>query len=202
MRASIIIATHGDEKWARLARERAYPSALIQGDYEIILHHDPGTEIHKARNSGASRATGEWLCFLDADDELESGYVDAMLNGSGDLRYPRVKYVSPGQNPAVITAQELKKRHLLTGNYMVIGTMLKKKLFEKVGGFDKWESWEDWACYIKCWLAGAESQLIPEAVYRIYHNPLGRCTAGFDGQKLFMDVVAYYRPQAEALGLV
>jgi glycosyltransferase involved in cell wall biosynthesis len=193
--ASIIIASYGDDHYRRLAEQRAYPSAITQG-CEVILHHDEGTKIHEARNNAAARASGEWLCFLDADDELEPGYMDAMMQSSGDLRYPKVRYVMRQTEP-LRPAVELRKRHLLEGNYMVIGTMLRRELFNRVGGFDEFRSWEDWCLWIKCWMAGAESQLCPNAVYRSYVNPTGRCIVS-DPAQLHAEIVNHYKSTARA----
>src|SRR5690554_6100080 len=34
-----------------------------------------------ARNYGMNKATGEFICFLDADDYLEAGYVSQLVRG-------------------------------------------------------------------------------------------------------------------------
>jgi glycosyltransferase involved in cell wall biosynthesis len=205
--ASIVIATFGSDHYRELARTRAYPSAIGQGALEVILHHDEGGKIHQARNNAAAKAKGEFLVFLDADDELEAGYIAAMLSAPGpfreaDLRYPRVRYVPEGfAGPDLPEAKILEKKHLFRGNYMVIGTMVKRDFFNWIGGFDEFQSWEDWALWIKCWLAGAQTTLVPEAIYRIHRNPNGRCVVP-NGRQLFDQIVDLYTPLARAKGLV
>lgn len=200
IQASIIIATFGDERWRKLAQERAYPSALAQGDYEVILHHDESDKIHIARNNAAAKASGERLVFLDGDDALEHGYCDVLLQSVGDLRYPRVRYVREGQDPDQAEAVKHPDTDPLKRNYMCIGTMLRKSLFEQVGGFDEWPAWEDWALWIKCWLAGARPVLCDRAIYRSYVNPQGRNIVQ-DHAKLRKRLIETYLPQAKALGL-
>lgn len=198
--ASIIIATCGDSKWRQLALRRALPSASRFDQAEIAIYHGPNDKIHEARNAGARMAQGEWLCFLDADDELEPGYVEAMLRAEGDLRYPRVRYVDPKSSAPLPAPTTLFKTHLFKRNYMVIGTFVRRELFFNVGGFEEFPSWEDWALWIKCWLAGAQSVLVKDAIYRSYMNPAGRCTVQ-NSRALHDSIVARYAPRAQALGL-
>ena len=89
MDATVIVATHGDPKWITLARERAIPSAEKQG---VAVLHYHGESLSEARNFAASQVDTEWLCFLDADDELAPGYFEAMDKATGDLRAPSVCY--------------------------------------------------------------------------------------------------------------
>src|SRR3990172_10108928 len=78
MNVSICIATFGDSRWRDLPYSRAYPSALDQGAHEIIMEHQPEGTVASSRNAAAEKAKGDWLCFLDADDELAQGYLSAM----------------------------------------------------------------------------------------------------------------------------
>lgn len=43
------------------------------------LYSASNSGVAKARNMGISMATGTYLCFVDADDYVENGYVDRML---------------------------------------------------------------------------------------------------------------------------
>lgn len=170
--ASVIVATYGDERWADLAHERAAPSAERQG-CEVVLHHGPS--LHEARNMGASLATGDRLIFLDADDELEPGCVDALLHNAqpDELRAPAVRYVGAGaplDNPPVA----FDDRDIRRLNPCVIGTAVDRDLFCDVGGFHDWPVYEDWELWLRCVKAGAEIVHVPDAVYRAHVNPDGR----------------------------
>ncbi|EGX55524.1 glycosyl transferase [Streptomyces zinciresistens K42] len=111
-RFSIIVPSHGVA--GRLSR--ALDSVLAQslGDFELIPVRDapgspaadvvagyaerdrrvlpadspPSAGLAGARNAGAAAATGDWLLFLDGDDELVPGAlaaVDARLRATGDV---------------------------------------------------------------------------------------------------------------------
>jgi GT2 family glycosyltransferase len=178
MKVSILIATYGGSEWEVLAEERALPSAVGQGAYEILMDHFPDSTIASARNELASRAFGDWLCFLDADDELAPGYLDAMKRAltaeqespsSPLLLTPAVSYVHRGRKaPPTFLDRGIP---LTDSNWLVVGTLVERRLFREVGGFSDYpHGFEDWSLWAKCWKEGAEVVKVPEAVYVAYVN--------------------------------
>jgi glycosyltransferase involved in cell wall biosynthesis len=173
---SVVITTYGEDLWRDMAWSRAYPSTQDQGAYEVIVHHEPDLPIGPARNRAAAKATGEWLLFLDADDELEHEYINAMTDAiCSDLRpepamlQPAVRYLRKGQmqNPIMIPVKDLS-----TDNFLVIGTVVRRKLFQEVGGFNDYpHGFEDWSLWAKCWKAGAQVFPVPRAIYNAHINP-------------------------------
>lgn len=169
MDCSVIVATFGDTKWRDLATHRAVPSAIAQEPAAVITSH--GSTLAGARNAGAAQAASEWLCFLDADDELEPGYLEALDQVDGDLRAPSVRYVVdaiPGEPVS------LADRDITRLNPCVIGTLIRRELFLNVGGFWTERAWEDWSLFRRAWLAGAELVHVPPAIYRAYVSLGGR----------------------------
>lgn len=193
---SIIIATYGDrQRWNPLA-QRALISVMAQTRIpdEIIRIH--GDDLQSTRNRAAAFANSDWLCFLDADDELDRGYIAAMLAATGDLRYPAVQY---DKGPVI----ELRRRPLLTGNYMVIGTLIRRDQFMRVDGFPNLPAYEDWVLWIKCWLDGAKDQFVDDAVYRINQRNGSRNRLSPEkARHLFEHVVKEYKPIALSKGLI
>ena len=134
---SVVIGTYGDHKWRKIA-ERAEASAHAQTvpPVDVISsHHDT---LHEARNVGAERATGEFLVFLDADDELDVRYIEAMSSAISLMSHSRFLYqpatlgiVNGKEDPEPVLIPE---RPLNTGNFMVIGTAVSRDLFMDVGG--------------------------------------------------------------------
>lgn len=61
-------------------------------DPRIRVCHQPNAGASAARNKGMELATGEYLCFVDADDEVEPHYVRAFAEGLG----PEVDMVFQG----------------------------------------------------------------------------------------------------------
>jgi GT2 family glycosyltransferase len=186
---SILIGTFGDSAWRDLAWSHAYPSAIDQGAAEVrVLHLEDGT-LAEARNQLAENANGDWLCFLDADDALDDGYVDAMVDAVTDQRrwgrnegevpeysdplalyVPAVQAVRDGRcvGPTMIPNQGGWPEV----NECVIGTLIPRALFLDVGGFrDEFDdgtpltSLEDYDLFLRCWDAGARLVYVPSAVY-------------------------------------
>ncbi len=167
MNVSVIIGTFGDPAWEGRARKVALPSVEGQEAFEVLIGHEPDGDIASCRNRLAAQASGEWLCFLDADDELHPGYLDAMRSaapGSGRaLLTPAVAYVRQrGRLPRATMWPVVDLRH---GNYLVIGTLVQRAVFEEVGGFRVWPLYEDWCLWQRCWIRGATVVEVPEAVY-------------------------------------
>lgn len=173
---TVVVSTFGDPKWITLAAERAIPSAEALG-VPVVHSHDDTLDL--ARNNGAGLAMTEWLCFLDADDELEAGYFDEMAKADADLRAPLVRYVTDDHAPEARWPRVWGHNHdceaecLAFGNYMVIGTLVRADLFRQVGGFRNFAWSEDWDLWVRCWHAGATVERT-EAVYRAHVRPDSR----------------------------
>jgi glycosyltransferase involved in cell wall biosynthesis len=195
---TVCVATFGDSSWVDLARERAIPS--IPSDLPTVQVH--GDTLHGARNHALSVVGTEWVCFLDADDELEPGYFDAMEAGTAGLRAPMVRYVSRRRPSVPIFPRVAGHEHhcsalcLAFGNWLVIGTLVRADLARQVGGFRDYPWSEDWDLWVRCVAAGATVEGIPGAVYRAHvrHDSRNR---GLDPTSR----MAAHRAIAEANGL-
>lgn len=190
MNVSILVATFGDVKWARLAEERAIPSTHGQGALEVIALHLEGGTIAEARNEAARKASGDWLLHLDADDELAFGYLDVMRRDWRELvvRHPELPWweFRKGTYPAVLLVPSVQYVHpngreekpripnrplrpLVEINRAVIGSLVPRALFEQVGGFKEGcEPWEDWELWLRCERADAKLVEVPGAIYRAH----------------------------------
>jgi GT2 family glycosyltransferase len=200
---SVVIATYGDIEWLHLARDRAYPSVLIQDECEVVMHHEPDGTRATSLNNGAARTTGEWLLWLDADDEFAPGYVGAMRRaleqnpGDGNRKVlftPAVQQIRKGRpGDPVFFDRGISLRD---DNWLVIGTMIHRDLFTEVGGFPDYpHGFEDFALWSKCYRAGASVVKVPDAVYRYFHNPQSAHKKGWRDRK--WQVATHQRVVAE-----
>lgn len=189
MTISVVIATYGEEEWAELAKTRALESLIGQSPDQFVLSHwdyPPGEKIGPARNRGAAQATGDWLVFLDADDELEPGFFRQMRRAIANynperhavLFTPAVRYVRKGKPGK--TRFPPKLGTLKDDNHLIVGTMIERTLFHEVGGFGDYpHGFEDWSLWAKAWKAGARVIQVPHAVYRAHVNPQSKHRQGW-----------------------
>lgn len=177
---SVICGTFGDSYWEDLADERAMPSADCQTlapEETIHLHRKT---LHEARNEGAEMATGDWLAFLDADDELDERFIEAMtavisgLEGDWLVRPATFGIRADGVEDA--EAIVLEEVPLLQRNFMVIATLVRREQFLRVGGFVDWPMYEDWDLWLRCHFDGAQFTSAPDAIYRIHVRDQSRNT--------------------------
>lgn len=126
----------------------------------------------------AEKATGDWLCFLDADDELSPNYLSAMRDawdrrvsrdGTPTLLTPSTSYVrSGGKRPR---SRVLPRTDLRFQNWLIVGTLIERSLFETLGGFrDYPHGLEDWDLWTRAWKHGVEIVEVPKAIYYAYWN--------------------------------
>jgi len=171
----VLISYYGDKAvWAPLA-QRAYASAMDQTEKadHIYVTYFAEPPLSRARNVCAARSKADWLIFLDADDELDPHYIEEMLKGEGDIRQPSTLGIVDGVEddyPVLIPP----KASMLIGNHLVIGSMVRRSLFEKVGGFVNLPVLEDWDFFIRCLIAGAQWSPCPDAIYRVHVRPESR----------------------------
>ncbi len=166
MSVSVLIPAYGGGEWDQLAWSRAFPSARSQCE-DVNVFYDPEGTIASVRNELAASAKGEWLCFLDADDELAPGYLDAM--GEALEQVDGGDYLlTPSRNHKGVFAAE---KSIFESNWLCIGTLVPRDLFLKVGGFvDYPYGYEDWALWVKCVQAGAQIVKVPDALYRSHRS--------------------------------
>jgi glycosyltransferase involved in cell wall biosynthesis len=174
---TVAVATFGDLSWVDLAETRAIPSAQSHG---VPVVHAHGNTLHDARNAALSMVDTEWVCHLDADDELDPGYFTAMSHGTADVRAPSVMYVVDGEPkpawmPRVAGHMHRCKAACLTeGNWLVVGSLVRADLVRSVGGWRDFDWSEDWDLWLRCHLAGATFEAIRPAIYRAHARPDSR----------------------------
>lgn len=179
MDVTVAVATYDGPRgdMAGLAHERAIPSAEALGVPVLYLH---GGTLHEARNLALNLVATEFVVFLDADDELEPGYVDAMEAGTADLRVPAVRYVTNGRPGGARVPRVAGHTHACVagcfpyGNWACIGTAVRADLLRGAGGWHDYPLFEDWDAWVRCWKAGATVEAVPQAVYRAHVDPQSR----------------------------
>ena len=172
MNISVVIGTFGDNHWIELAK-RAIASAENQTKPALEVIHCHAENLHEARNQGAKQATGEWIVFLDADDELDEKYIESISEKVEEvgsdlwLIQPATLGVVDGREDPFPTLIP-KRNSILDGNWMVIGTAVSRTVFFSVGGFKDFDMYEDWDLWIRCVNFGCKTTVCENAIYRVH----------------------------------
>lgn len=176
MDVTVCVGTFGSAEWNDLAQERAVPSAQRLG---VPVEHCHGPTLAAARNAALSLVKSEWVIFLDADDELDSGYIEAMDAGTADVRGPVALYIRgararPWQPRVAGHTHDCTGECLPEGNWLIVGSAVRSEMVRRVGGWRDFDWSEDWDLWLRCYLAGASFELIPDAIYRAHVRPDSR----------------------------
>jgi glycosyltransferase involved in cell wall biosynthesis len=157
-----------------------YPGVVVAGTPE-------NRGISAARNAACGLATGEWLIWLDSDDELPSTAVATLTEAAGrDTLYVIGQCAVHGPDGIVVqhrndvfVTQWRRSRYsladpLLSTVFAVHGGMVRRELFDDVKGFDvglRYAELTDWFLRTMAAVWPHEIALVGTTTYR-YHKRL------------------------------
>lgn len=201
---SVIIPCFNYGKYIDEALESLFIQTL--NNYEIIVvdggSSDPGT-IEKLksislpkvkiyfregrhlvgdnRNFGIAHAQGKYICCLDADDKLDSTYLEKALfyaeTYNFDIVYPWVQ--SFGNMDEIWEPWATDFSSCLKGASLSTVALFKREAWERVGGFRDWGLGkehvpEDWDFWTRLLGHGFRAKMLPEPLmlYRVHGEGL------------------------------
>lgn len=201
-RFSIIVTTYNFELYARAAAESALNQS--EADKEVILVDDGSTDgtvqavrdlpnvtilqqsnagVAAARRTGFNASRGEFIVFLDGDDLLEPDYLrdthDCLMRHDGAaFCYTWMRCF--GARDDLMTLRAFDEEVLiLEGNYIGIGALQRREIFEQVGGFGQLPSHEDWDYWIGAVDQGFKGVLLEKALY-LYRQHQSGASRNYD----------------------
>lgn len=125
--------------------------AFAADDSRIRVIHQANQGLSGARNQGIEMACGEFIQFLDADDLILPGKLEAQISLFADhddlaVVYSDFAFFNDGDTTKWVDSPALFKtkygtpdmlRSLLSGNFIVVHSALTRRTeIEKLGGFD------------------------------------------------------------------
>ena len=119
-------------------------------DSRIKVIHKENEGVSVARNTGLKNATGEYICFIDADDYVSSVYLEKLCgalesgdydmamcdfdNFTGDVYHGEKEPASEYKDEYLTIEELLKKIHITQGELYVVvwGKIFKRNIVENI----------------------------------------------------------------------
>ena len=155
------------------------------GDPRLRVVHTLGqTGGGAARNFACRQAAGEYLAFLDDDDEYLPDKIESqvafMTRSDLDMSWQDVSWYNEAgkliehrrlNHCKDFSQQGLLRAHLITPIAPTAIYMLKKSLFDMTEGFGEVATGQDWWLMLRCIEAGARMGYMPEVhVHQFLHS--------------------------------
>lgn len=147
-----------DECVSSVLRQTKQPREIIivHDECENPMHHAAATTIMLPKNVGVARSrheafrysTGKLVLFLDGDDILSPDYLEKMtlkIADGADIAYPDIYLFGGGRNQLTMLTEKVEPALVekLERLPIPVTCLMKREVYEKVGGFGKWEVLED-----------------------------------------------------------
>ncbi|MCF8524918.1 MAG: glycosyltransferase family 2 protein [Rhodoluna sp.] len=199
---SVVIAFYNGSRWIKRALESVQNQTMPPN--EVIVVNDGSSEDElgflvglqqsfnfqilnqensgqsAARNLGVSKATSDYICFLDQDDYYRPKHNECLLANADfeDLKFgfsygdlwrsdEAGRILSHSSVNADIEHPHTSLNTLVGKNMYIVpsATLISRTAFLAVGGFDpKLRGYEDDDLFLRFFLAGYSSKFTPEAV--------------------------------------
>lgn len=172
-------------------RETAEVLSRYDGDARVRVVATGGLGGGGARNAAVGQAKGEYLAFLDDDDEYKQGKISAqvrfMLDGDWDMSYQDVEWYDESGKlvehrrldyASSSETEELLRQHILHSLCPTSIYMLRRRCFFETQGFAQLPQGQDWHFMLSCIEAGLKIGYMPGAFVKQYLHSGERCSTG------------------------
>lgn len=181
----VIVDDGSTDETARVAKE------WCDADPRFRLLHQENRGVAAARNAGAAVSGGRYLLFLDADDILAPGYLEAAVaaleaDPSLTLVFGRAERF--GARNSWSELPDFSMGTMLSRNCLYVSCVLRRADFERCAGFDSafvagFEDWDFWLSLFEA-LPGEPKVLRLEQTCFYYRTRRGSRNAGVTDEAL------------------
>lgn len=112
-------------------------SAQIAKEYDVRYYYQKNGGQAVARNKGIELAKGEWICFVDSDDAVESNYLSKMYEATSndiDIVVCRIKRINEDGSYNIDVMKKLgtitNKEALVTVNLGPTNKLIRKEVIK------------------------------------------------------------------------
>ena len=134
-----------------------------------------------ARNFGISKATGEYILPVDADDIIESEYIEKAVQIMDENENIGIVYCHAdlfGESSGKWELPDYSTKSMLLDNVIFVTAMFRRADWEKIGGFntnmhDGMEDYDFWLSIIEL---GRDVHQFPEIFFHYRIKPVSRTT--------------------------
>lgn len=139
----------------------------------VRYYYRQNSGLSAARNTGLKQTKSEYVCFLDADDKIESTFVNACLDAlqveveSIGYVYTQMQYF--GDDERVTKAPDFDVAKIKRMNYIHASAFFRRNCFDEVLYDERLRSgFEDWDLYLSLAERGITGRLVdqPLLAYR------------------------------------
>jgi glycosyltransferase involved in cell wall biosynthesis len=129
--------------------------------------HQSNMGLPTARNNGIQTSKGKYICCLDADDTLESTYLEKavwLLEANPDVGFAYSWVGRFGTEGGVWKTQPFNLKRLLSYNHISVAAVFRHSAWEEVNGYwpEMRPGYEDWEFWIHLGASRYPGRLIPE----------------------------------------
>ena len=207
--ASVVAQTY--ENWEIVIVNDGSPDATSEVARQIIQlfpqHKISSIEKENggcasARNAGISKANGEYILPLDADDKLSSHAIACLVEIAATSKsHPCVVFGSyeifGTEKRKIITVDEYSLENLKKSNMLVCTSLYSKSLFDLTQGYKveiRDSGYEDWEFWLNCHRHHVPFYGIRETVLYYRRHPDSRVVRSFPNRDYYRSQVIGYYP--------
>lgn len=168
-------------------------------EIEVVAKENEG--VIATKNLGIQMSSTSWTLFLDADDILQSNYIEHLLKEArkqnADVIYCDMEYI--GSKTGVFRSIEFSIDKLTEGNFIHNSSLINTTLLKNIGGFkpEMHGGYEDWELYLTLAETGSRFAYCRDTFlqYRQHDGALGRNNSATENADTLLEHAKSLHPQ-------